>query len=279
MQLYFIDDSGTISSPNKIIQTHFVLGGLVIPEGQWHSLEREFFEIRKAFNVDGEIKWRLFGQRRGREEKENPLSHLSIAERDELRNTLLMALADHKSIKLIVGVIHLPSIYSSLQTKTPEYVHDLAYKSLITTYQSYLYQLSQITNSTVNGIIISDHRNPTQDVALRNLHMDILKSEDMEPPKFPNLIESLFLAPSHHSIGIQFADLISGAVFRYFEHKDDRWFRLLKHNFWKSPIEQEDAFVMMGDWNENGAESMEPLDSTEPALMTQSQRTPDHISE
>lgn len=83
MQLYFIDDSGSISPPNKIRQAHFVLGGLVVPEEQWHSLERIFFEICKTFNVRGEIKWRFFGQRRG-EDKENTLSHLSIAERDEL---------------------------------------------------------------------------------------------------------------------------------------------------------------------------------------------------
>lgn len=42
--------------------------------------------------------------------------------------------------------------------------------------------------------------------------------------------------------------------------------------------EQEEA-PTTGNWKENGAESMEPLDSTESALMTQSQRTPDNIPE
>ena len=73
---------------------------------------------------------------------------------------------------------------------------------------------------------------------------------------------------------------ISGAVFRYFEHNDDRWYRLLQQNFWKSSTQQEETFVKLIDaWEEKDAESIEPFDSTEPTLMTQSQRIPDRNSE
>ena len=35
--------------------------------------------------------------------------------------------------------------------------------------------------------------------------------------QFNNLIEGLFIAPSHLSVGIQFADLVAGAIFRKYE--------------------------------------------------------------
>jgi hypothetical protein len=282
MQLYFIDDSGTICPPNKIIQSYFVLGGLAIPEEQWRNLEISFSQICSTFKVCGEIKWRFFGQKPGREDKENTLSHLNIIERDKLRKELLLALVLYDSIKIIVGAIHLPSIYNSLEVITPEHVHALTYKSLITSYQHRLQELSQNIGSTINGIIISDHRNPLQDTALRKLHMNILKSESIKEPKYPNLIESLFLAPSHHSIGIQFADLISGAMFRYFEHGDDRWYKMIESSFWKSPTGQIEGYGLIripSSRKEKDAESAKPFDSAEPALLTQSQRTSNHTAE
>ena len=239
MHLFFIDDSGTISPPEKISQKYFVLGGLVIPEDRWCILERQFSEICKNFDVNGEIKWRFFGQRRGREDKENTLSHLNILERDNLRSTLLQVAINDESIKVIVIAIHLPTIYNSEQIKKPEKVHEYAHESLISSFQLYLQTQSQTVGTPINGIIISDHRNPFQDAAQRNLHMSLVNANNSSQKRYPNLIEGLFFAPSHHSIGIQFADLISGAVFRYYEHNDDRWYRLLRKNLYHT--EKKDA--------------------------------------
>jgi hypothetical protein len=61
MHLFFIDDAGSISPGKKIAHNHFVLGGLVIPEDQWHNLERDFSQITKNFKIEDEIKpiWSL----------------------------------------------------------------------------------------------------------------------------------------------------------------------------------------------------------------------------
>jgi len=45
---------------------------------------------------------------------------------------------------------------------------------------------------------------------------------------YKNLVESLFLQPSHQSIGIQLADLVAGAVWRKFERQDDRFYDLVE---------------------------------------------------
>ena len=64
MHLFFIDDAGSIPPGKKIAHNHFVLGGLVIPEDQWHNLERDFSQITRSFQIEGEIKWRFFGQKK-----------------------------------------------------------------------------------------------------------------------------------------------------------------------------------------------------------------------
>ena len=104
MQLFFIDDSGSVPPQARLSNQHFVLGGLIIPEEKWHNLESEFFQICDNFKVNGEIKWRFFGQKIGREDKENTLSHLSILERDELRKILLSTAIKDPSIKIITSL-------------------------------------------------------------------------------------------------------------------------------------------------------------------------------
>jgi hypothetical protein len=59
------------------------------------------------------------------------------------------------------------------------------------------------------------------------------------------LIEGLFLAPSHLSIGIQLADIVVGAVFRKFEHEDNRWFDLLEPSWRKSPKGKKEGFGLI----------------------------------
>ena len=271
MHLHFIDDSGTISPPHKITQQYFVLGGPVIPEEQWHNLETAHSKVCNDFDVRGEIKWRFFGQRHGCEDKGNTLSHLNISERDKLRTALLTALMTNESIKIIAVAIHLPTIYKSSDTKAPEQVHGIAHKSLMDLFQMYLHELSQDTGSMVNGMIISDHRNPIQDMVQRNLHQDILKANNITHLTYPNLIEGLFFCPSHHSIGIQFADLVSGAIFRHYEHQDDKWYNLLHNNF----LETEkfaDLRGVMKCKKEKDAESVDLSILPNLRRLTQSQR-------
>ncbi len=275
MHLFFIDESGSLPKEGKLTFNHFVLGGLVIPEEQWHHLEKDFFQICKRFNVQGEVKWRFFGQRHGREDRQNNLSHLGIDERDELRKSLLVAITRYNSIKIISAVTHLPTLYEAPQYPlTPDIVYSLTYKPLTERFQYYLQDLSRESGSKFNGIIVCDHRNPNQDRILSSFHNDLLKSGNNWKSKYANLVEHLFLSPSHYSIGLQFADLVSGVIFRYFEHADDRWFRLIEGSFRKNPNNQKtDGYGLIRIpgrlWKKNDAESG---DHPEPAIMTQSQR-------
>ncbi len=170
---------------------------------------------------------------------------------------------------------HLPTIYQSSTTEDPEDIYFLTYKPLTERFQYHLQDLSRAIGSKINGIIVCDHRNPVQDKDLRKKHAHLLSSNHFFKSRYENLIEHLFLSPSHYSIGIQCADLISGAVFRRFEHCDERWYHLIESNFRKEENGNMDGYGLVKIpkrvWVENDAESSTTL---EPAIMTQSQRNP-----
>ena len=46
MQIFFIDESGTVPPPNKKHSKYFVLGGLSIPENHWHEINNELKQIK-----------------------------------------------------------------------------------------------------------------------------------------------------------------------------------------------------------------------------------------
>jgi Protein of unknown function (DUF3800) len=46
--------------------------------------------------------------------------------------------------------------------------------------------------------------------------------------QYGNLVESLFLAPSHISIGVQLADMVAGAIWRKYERDDSDWYNFVE---------------------------------------------------
>ncbi|WP_428886604.1 DUF3800 domain-containing protein [Bifidobacterium dentium] len=61
MQILFLDESGTAPASNAVGKNpYFVLGGLVVPEAQWKSLQRDLRRLKAEYGVRGEVKWRYF---------------------------------------------------------------------------------------------------------------------------------------------------------------------------------------------------------------------------
>src|SRR5690242_8185361 len=111
MHLLFVDESGTPPPPDKVRpNSYFVLGGIVVPEDQWTKLAEDLKQIRKAFSIVGEIKWRYFATPK-EGSKPNPLSHLTPAQRENVRIQLYRAVTKYKSIKLICVVVNLEEEY------------------------------------------------------------------------------------------------------------------------------------------------------------------------
>jgi hypothetical protein len=221
MQILFVDESGTPPPPTKTTTRYFIAGGVILAEDQWHHIEYDLNYLKSQYKIEGEVKWRYFGQARGREVEKNNLKHLDLHSRDKLRTEILGIIQKYQSIKLIVTVTSIASAYEKAYVKSQQDLYWYTYKPLTERFQYYLQDLSRNVGSKINGIIVCDHRGHNDDEHMRRLHANLLNKGSSTKSKYENLIEGLFIVPSHLSIGIQLADIAVGAVYRKFEHNDD----------------------------------------------------------
>src|SRR5262249_51854520 len=135
------------------------------------------------------------------------LSHLSAEEKETLRSKLYETIRAYKSIRLICVVTNVRLAYERAYVATADDLYWYTYKQLTERFQYYLQDLERTVGNRVNGIVVCDHRGPKDDERLRELHHQLLGGRKAHFSQYPNLIEGLFIAPSHLSVGIQLADM------------------------------------------------------------------------
>jgi hypothetical protein len=120
-------------------------------------------------------------------------------------------------------VIDKVAAYAKPNITDPEALYELAVSLAMERYQYYLRAVKDL------GIVIQDERHPRQDVRLRGFYRGLLAAGTYWT-RFPNVIESVFLSPSHFSTGIQLADFTAGAI--YAAHctakKDAQYFNVIR---------------------------------------------------
>jgi hypothetical protein len=235
MQILFIDESGTPPPPAKQDDMpYFVLGGIVIPEDIWAKLAVDLQRLKQQYRIDGEIKWRYFAPAR-EGAKPHSLSHLKSEQKELLRLQLYELITRYKSIRLICVATHSGQAYQRGYVKNADDLYWYSYKQLTERFQYYLQDLERTVGQKIHGIIVCDHRAPNDDQRLRELHHRMLMADRYHISSYQNLIEGLFIAPSHLSVGIQFADMVAGAVFRWLKPGDRRYFDKIEPAFRRSP--------------------------------------------
>jgi Protein of unknown function (DUF3800) len=244
MHILFVDESGSPPEREKAaLQPFFVLGGIVIPEDIWAKMAGDLARLKGQFKIDGEIKWRYFAPDRGG--KAHALSHLSGVERETLRTQLYQAIGRYKSVRLICVVTNTELAYKQAYITTGDDLYWYSYKQLTERFQYYLQDLERTVGQKLNGIVVCDHRGPKDDERLRELHHKLLSSARSTISSYGNMIEGLFIAPSHLSVGIQFADMVAGAVFRAYRAQDTRFAEQIKPAFRTSPKGKFDGYGLV----------------------------------
>jgi hypothetical protein len=233
MHILFIDESGTPPKPNQKEPKYFVLGGVIIPEAGWSGVRDAVHGMKLRRKIRGEMKWRYFSP--NNQDPRNPMRKLEQGERDAIRADLYKIICGVGSIKSIAAVCSAAAGYAMASVNSQDDLYHLAYKVLTERFQYYLQDISKLVGRKEYGIIVGDHRGAHDDKRLRMAHQRLLYSTGDFISKYPNMIESLFLEPSHLSIGIQLADMVSGAVWRKYERGDDRWFQLCESSFRRGP--------------------------------------------
>lgn len=252
MQILFIDESGTPPPPDKIENTpFFVLGGIVIPEDVWPKLSKDLTHLKEQAGIEGEIKWRYFAPSRPGA-KQNPLSHMSAEQKESVRTKLYDLIGKYKSIKLICAVVNVRLAYGLPYVNTADDLYWYSYKQITERFQYYLQDLERVVGHRIYGIIVCDNRAPKDDERLRELHHRMLTKQRDTTSNYANLIEGLFIAPSHLSVGVQLADMVAGAVFRAKKANDPRFFSQIRGSFRVSPSGKIEGYGVVkfprGNW-------------------------------
>jgi hypothetical protein len=245
VQLLFIDESGTPPPPNhRGGFDYFVLGGVVIPEDVWPKLAQDLAALKAKYRIDGEIKWRHFAPER-KKGIVTPLSHLGADGKEALRRDLYEKLVGYKAIKLICVATDVHAAYTLPYIRTADHLYWYSYKQLTERFQYYLQDLEKTVGQRIHGIVVCDHRAPGDDERLRELHHTLLTTNRFNVSRYSHLVEGLFIAPSHLSVGIQFADMVAGAVFRRIRADDSRFWDMIASAFRRSQSGSVDGYGLV----------------------------------
>jgi hypothetical protein len=246
MYLCFIDESGTPPNPGQVGRPpYFVIGGVIIHEDQWHGISDELraLKARDEFKVRGEIKWRYFGPENN--DAKSPVKHLDQGARDAFRKAFFGIIAKRRAVKIIACVASVEAAYATDYVNTQEDLYQYTYKPISERFQYFLQDMERNVGSAQLGIMVADHRGKTQDDALRYQHHKFIEADAPVFSTYSNYIETIFLTPSHNSVGIQLADMVAGAVGRKFNSDDAHYYDQIEPSFRRSPAGKVEGFGLV----------------------------------
>jgi hypothetical protein len=222
MHMLFLDESGTPPKPDSEYPRCFVVGGLIIPEAAWHTIRDGLQGLKIRHKLRGEIKWRYFSP--SNDDAKNPMRALDTVERNIIRGAIYKLIAAHKSVTTLASVVSSKAAYKMHSISCQDDIYALAYKGVTERFQYHLQGVSRALGRKEYGIIVCDQRSTKDDHTLRAEHQKLIHSTGQSISKYDNIIEGVFLSPSHLSVGIQLADMVAGAIWRRFERDDSTWY-------------------------------------------------------
>lgn len=241
MYLCFVDESGHVPSKARAeIVGNFVIAALMVPESQWQGIASEFASAKRRFKVEGEIKWRYFGP--NNDEKGNSVAHLEMAERHKFRNALLATITSRKSCRIVATRAKLKEAWELGYVETKRDIYHYTYKQTLERVNYFLQDVSKVTGEVHRGIIICDHRGPTDDKVFREYHATMTEKESLYTSNFRNFVERVMLTDSQHSVGIQLVDLCAGAIGHAYNYDKMDWIETLRKNIRAHPQKGIDGY-------------------------------------
>jgi len=229
MHLLFVDESGTPPKPGQAGQAYFVIAGVVIPEDRWVGMRGKLIGLKRRMGYRGELKWRYFAP--NNHQNENPMKEWDQASRNDFRLEVFKILTDAKSCRILAGVSESPTAFGLGNVNSQEDLYFRTYKPVTERFQYLLQDITSASGRDTLGLIVADHRGRDGDESMRMQHERLIRETGKYTSQYGNFVESLFFVPSHLSIGVQFADMVAGAIWRAQSHNDRTWFDLLRPSF------------------------------------------------
>jgi len=211
MYLLFLDESGT---PSDSI---FALGGIAVRADRWREV-KERWELcleRCGWPRDRELKW----------------SGTAPAEVMDAAYECLASLP----VSALVTVLYPETKDEKVRGKffaDPDTTYSTALTFIAERYQRFL------SHRDSWGVIILDSRRFDEDNHMRR-YFDRIHSDGTDFSELDRIVDGLLLGPSHHSLGLQLADLVVGPTRKaQFALGDgSRYFRQLDPIFMRHPVD------------------------------------------
>lgn len=216
MYLLYADESGGVGDPN---QQFFVLAGFCVFERQGYWIAKELDDVAARFNPADPTSVELHG---------NPMNSgkgifrrfPKEARADAIADALRIFLASHPGNHLFACVVRKAKV-------SPADPVEYAFEQLASRFDQYLTRLYK-AGDTQRGIILFDKS--TYETTLQTLATDF-RTIGHKWGIIRNFSEVPLFLDSKASRLIQLADLIAYAIFRYYEHGDDRFFSIIRNRF------------------------------------------------
>jgi hypothetical protein len=125
--------------------------------------------------------------------------------------------------------------YKTSYVNTADDIYHYTYKPVSERFQYHLQDVSKSVGDKQLGIVIADHRGKKQDDLFRTGHHKLVDSSSTFTSTYENYVETIFLTPSHLSIGIQLTDMVAGAIGRALNAKEIRFAKMIKSSFRHHP--------------------------------------------
>jgi Protein of unknown function (DUF3800) len=240
MYLLFVDESGTPPKSDWTDITYFVIAGIVIPEDRWIGMRNKLDGLKRALHYHGEVKWRFFAP--NNTDDENPMRDWDQQRRNEFRDRFFSIVTETKSCRIIACVSEAPTAFDLGNVNSQDDLYLRTYKPVTERFQYLLQDITSASGRDSLGMIIADHRGRGDDERLRHQHERLLGGSANYTSNYANLVEGLFFSPSHMSVGIQFADMVAGALWRAQASNDRTWFDKLRLSFRSSATGRIDGY-------------------------------------
>ncbi|OWJ76982.1 DUF3800 domain-containing protein [Haematobacter genomosp. 1] len=219
MHFCFIDESGTPPSRPNPERPYFTLGAVIIRDTDWRGIADHVRGFCTSHRLKGELKWRYFSPHNS--SAENPMLGKSAEERKALSRSFAHVIAK-SPMTIIACVTDIGAAFEYASVKNQQELYHFAYKPLSERFQYFLQDNKSL------GITIADHRGRDNDRLFRAHHDNLTGGTGKVISGYNRFIEGLFLQDSCHSIGIQLADYVAGAIHRAYSTTDGELAAILK---------------------------------------------------
>lgn len=219
MHLLYLDESGTVADAS---QRFFVLAGAAVFERAAHWIEKDLDAIAARFNAAQPRSIELHGSpmRGGRDEwRKVPVPDRVQAIKDALK----VGICDRpeNAVRLFGAVIKKAAVAG----KDPV---DMAFEQLCNRFDLFLRRRYAKNGDPQRGIILFDKA--STETRIQTLARDF-KASGHSWGKTMNYAEVPVFLDSKASRLIQLADLVSFALYRFYEHNDNAFYDVIKHRF------------------------------------------------